>query len=148
MATQDDLLRTKGFIVTISENSATGTGEKESWLSCSGGADIIEVATTTLGTDVYKTFAPGQTTVSPLSLEGYLTSDRVAMLTWIKAIADGAQPRRTVTIKPQNIEQKDTKHHNYYNVLIEEYIYPELAAQSHETLKEKIVLRAERHDIA
>jgi len=147
MATQDDLMRTKGFIVTISENSTTGKGEKEGWLSCSGGADVIEVAQTTLGTDVYKTFAPGQTTVSPLVMEGYLTADRKAMLTWIKAIADGDPPRRQVTVAPQSIEQANTKQHNYYDCLIEEYVYPELSSHGHETLKEKITIRPERHDI-
>lgn len=147
MATQDELMRTKGFIVTITPDSTTGKGEKEGWLSCSGGADVIEVAQTTLGTDVYKTFAPGQTTVSPLVLAGYLTPDRKAVLNWIKATADGDPPRRQVTIKPQSIEQKDTKQHNYYECLIEEYVYPELSSHDHNTLQEKITCRPERHDI-
>jgi len=147
MATQDELMRTKGFIVTITPDSTTGTGEKEGWLSCSGGADVIEVAQTTLGTDVYKTFAPGQTTVSALVLAGYLTADRKAVLNWIKSTADGDGPRRQVTIKPQSIEQKDTKQHNYYECLIEEYVYPELSSHDHNTLQEKITIRPERHDI-
>jgi len=147
-ASQDALLRTKGFICTITENvGASGTGENESWLSCSGGADVIEVAQTTIGTDVYKTFAPGQTTVSPLVLEGYLTADRKAMITWIQTIADGNPARRDVSISPQSIEQKPTKMHNYYNCLLEEYVYPELSSHDHNTLKEKVTIRPERHDI-
>src|SRR4051812_10601763 len=127
-AAQDDFLRTKGFIVTIDTNNASGKGENESWLSCSGGGDVIEVAQTTLGSDVYKTFAPGQTTVSPLVLEGSLTADRKNMLNWIKATAAGEGPRRTVTVTPYNIEQQATKAHNYADCLIEEYVYPELSS--------------------
>jgi len=147
-AAQDDFLRTKGFIVTITENSTGGKGENESWLSCSGGGDVIEVAQTTLGTDHFKTFAPGQTTVSPLVLEGYLTADRKAMLTWIKAVADGEAPRRNVTVVPYSIEQQATKQHNYLDCLIEEYVYPELSSHDHNTLKEKVTVRPERHEIA
>jgi len=145
-AAQDEFLRTKGFQVTISEGGATGKGENENWLSCSGGGDVIEVAQTTLGSDKHKTFAPGQCTVSPLVLEGYLTKDRQAMLKWIKATADGDPARRTVTVTPHNPDDSATKTHTYSMCLIEEYCYPELSSHDHNTLKEKVTIRPEKHE--
>jgi len=146
-STQDEYLRTKGFHVEVSDGVAKGTGEDESWLSCSGGGDVIEVAQTTLGADIYKTFAPGQTSVSALVMEGYMTSTRKGSLDWIKATAQGDPARRQVTVKPFDITGKETKAHVYHDCLIEEYTYPELSSHDHNTLKEKVTIRPERHEI-
>jgi hypothetical protein len=149
MGTQDDFLRTKGFIVTISDTTQTGKGENESWLTCSGGGDVVEVASATHGTDEHHKFRWGHNTVSPIQLGGYLTSDRKATLEWLKSTtAGGKSPRRTLTISPLGTNGAVTKVHNYAECLIEEYVFPELSSHDHDTLRERVTIRPERHEIA
>ncbi len=145
-ADQDAFLRTKAFLVQVSGGPQEAT-EDGNWSKCSGGADIIEVAETTINNQQQKTFAPAHTAVSPLVLEGFVTPGRQYMLQWIDATRTGADPRRMITVIPHGIDQKPAKHHIYHECLVEEYKYPELHAHSHEMCTEAITCRPERHEI-
>ncbi|MGH7295548.1 MAG: phage tail protein [Polyangiaceae bacterium] len=143
---QDGWVQIRGFQVQITEGTGgTGKGEDENWQKVTGGADQIEVLETTVGNEQFKTFAPGHTGVTPLTLEGFMTATRLNMLKWIKATADGEAPRRNLTVIPIMADNSQGKQHVYNDCLIEEYTYPELQAHSHDPLVEKVTVRPEQH---
>lgn len=144
---QDDYLRVKGFLVEVSGAQA-GKVVDGNWKRVTGGAEVIEVAETTIGNDIYKTFAPGHSHITPLVLEGGMTKDRKIIYEWIKAIEDGKDFRKMITITPLSIEMgKATKKHVYHDCFIEQYEFPALDSEIHDPLHEKVVIRANRYEI-
>jgi len=141
-AGQDQYLKVMGFLVQIG-SAGTGKGTAENWNAVSGGGQEIDVSESTVGNETYKTFVPGLTHITPLSLEGYLNASRKTTIQWITDTVAGQEPRQTVTVIPLKADGSQAKQMIYGNCLIAEYVYPNLDAHSHEALKEKITLRPE-----
>lgn len=146
-ANQDGYLRIKGFKVAISGENGDGKTVDSNWRRVTGGASVVEVAETTVGGENFKTFAPGHAHVTPLVLEGCVTGARKGMLDWLNNTATGKEPRKMVTIIPIKIDGSDSKQHIYHDCLIEEYNFPELHAEAHNELAERVVIRPERYEI-
>jgi phage tail-like protein len=145
-AKQDTYLRVKGFRVEISGGS-DGKSSDTNWFRVSGGADVIETIESTVGNETYNTFTPGHSYVTPLVLEGGMTPTREGMLKWIDDQMKGKDFRRMVTVIPFNVEGKEQKAHEYHDCFVEEYTFPDLDAELHDTLTERIVIRSLRHDV-
>lgn len=143
----DQYLRAKGFIVSVS-GGVQGTDSASNWFSITGGADVVEVCESTVGNLMHKVYNPGASTVSPLVMQGYLTKARNDMSTWINNTVSGqGDPRRLITVTPQYVDGSPAKLHNYHDCLIEEYVFPELHAHTHDPLSEKVTVRPEWHEI-
>jgi hypothetical protein len=84
----DKFAQVRGFRVEIS--GATGSDVDTAWESLSSGAQI--------GTDKFKTNAPGHKSVDTITLRGAMTDGRKALCQWIQATVDGKDWRRTVTV--------------------------------------------------
>lgn len=164
-ASQDSLLRTKGFLVQITASAATGglaggttaatdsAGMKAdgSWSRCSGGAEMIEAIETTHsaadGKQPYNTFSPGHTYISPLILEGPMTATRKDLINWVNDQMSGKAFRRDVTITPIKIDGSTAPAHHYHDCFVEEYTFPDLNVEIHDTLSEKVTIRALWHEV-
>jgi phage tail-like protein len=140
--TPDQTVQVRGFKVMI-DQAGTGGDPDSSWRRVSGGAECLEVRNTSMGVDQIMTYAPGAAYVTPLVLEGGLTAKRKAMIDWINATTKGENPRRTVTIQPLDSNGQPIKSYVYGNCLIEEVTIPELHAENHTLLEERITIRAE-----
>lgn len=151
MADQDKLLRTKGFKVTISNAGAAANADKANadsfWRSVSGGADVIEKIESTHGNEQFKTFTPGHSQVTQLVLEGGMTDTRKDLIQWIQDQMEGKEFRRMVTVTPLKTDGTDAPQHVYHDCFVEEYTFPLLDAENHDTLIERVTIHALRHTV-
>jgi phage tail-like protein len=143
----DQILRYKGFNVEIKGVDNAPTSVDGSWISISGGAKCVEVIEATVGNDGERRFTPGKAYVTDITLEGYMTPTRKALMTWMNNSARGqGDLRADLTITPVNIDGSTGVNHNYYNCMITRIQIPRLSAGSAEPVREVVVLKAERYN--
>lgn len=145
----DQLLRYKGFTVEIQGVDGAPSEVDSSWTSIRGGALMTEMVEATVGNDGERTFTPGKPYVSDLTLTGYMTTSRKALLQWMQNSARGKGPLRVcLTIKPIRLNGLPGPARLYCRSLITRIQIPRLSAGSAEPIEEVVVIRPERYEPA
>lgn len=146
----DQIVRYKGFNVEI-KNVSSGTSDVDnSWKSISGGALCTEMVEATVGGDGERRFTPGKQYVSDITMVGYMTGSRKALMEWLKASAAGdtAKLRASITITPLKVDGSPAPAHNYSDCMITRIQVPRLSAGSAEPIEEVVVCKATRYETA
>lgn len=145
----DAVQRYKGFDVEFKGVDNAPTTVDSSWISISGGAKIQEVVEATVGNSPQRIFTPGKSYVSDLTLTGYMTPARKALMEWMKNSARGTGDLRAdVTITPKTIDGTPAPSHNYSDCMITRIQIPRLSAGSAEPVQEVVVCKATRYATA
>jgi phage tail-like protein len=144
--TPDDMFVVLGFTVEI-QNAGSGSNVDTAWETCSGGALVIEVADSSVGTDQYHTTTPGHKSVETVTLRGAMTSGRKALCQWINDTVKGQPWKRTVTLKEILKDGTDGKTYNYLDCFPERYVFPALSASGTGNLYEEITIKPVRLEL-
>jgi len=147
-APKDRVLHNKGFTVEIKAVDGSAVEVDSSWLSVQGGAAEIETVEATVGNDGERRFTPGKAYVSDLTLTGYMTPSRKALLRWMQNSAKGSGDlRRNVVISVEGPRPIDPRpEHQYYECLISRIRIPSLSAGSSEPIQEVVVIKPTRYN--
>lgn len=143
---QDEPQRAAGFEVEFQPGDDEPTLDG-TWHSVRGGTPIIESIEQTVGKDGSRTYTPGKAYVTELTLTGYMTPTRKALLAWMQnTLRQQVDPRIDVTIIPVDRNGRRGKRHEYSATLITRIKIPRLSAGSSDPIKEVVVLRPTRYN--
>jgi len=143
----DQVLRYKGFDVEIKGVDGAPTQVDSSWISVTGGQVCIENVEATSSTSKQREYSPGKAYVSELTLSGYMTKSRKALLAWMQNSAKGTGDLRAdVSITPVKVTGDKAPAHNYYDCLICRIKIPPANSGSSDPIKEVVVLRPTRYN--
>jgi hypothetical protein len=138
----DNIQRYKGFNVEIKGVDNAPTSVDGSWKVISGGAVMVESVEETVGEDGSRSYTPGKQYVSDLTLIGYMTGTRRALMTWMKNSAAGTGDLRAdITVTPIKINGSPGPTYNYFDCMITHIKIPPLHAGSQTPIEEKLTIR-------
>jgi hypothetical protein len=144
----DQIVRYKGFDVEIKDVDEASGNIDSSWGEVRGGAVGTEMVEATVGNDGERRFTPGKQYVSDITLTGYMTSARRALIQWMSnSIAGvGDKLRADVTIRPKMVDGTPAPAHQYEDSMITRIEIPRLTAGSAEPIEEKVTFRPTRRN--
>lgn len=111
-----------------------------------GRALATEMVEATVGDNGEPRFVPGKQYVSDITMTGYMTSTRKALMEWLDGSlkGDAAKLHADVTITPKTADGTPAPMHQYGDCMITRIEIPRLTAGSTELIEEKVTLRPAR----
>lgn len=144
----DDQLRLKGFDIQFSGGGAGAAVESVdgSWIRCTGGVPTVEVIETTNQGSGLRTYSPGMSVVSDLTLEGFVSPTRAAIVGWCNQVFNGKETRADISKVPKKVDGTPGTPDNYFSCLLVRYKFPTCDVRSANPAREVLTVKPMRHD--